>query len=219
MVLIISLPNPTHSAAFFLYSLHLFNHYEPVGRYKLSQELCISSAKTRIILEKLVDAKLVEVLNRRRGHQLSSHGKEVWQRYQNFLHIPTQRIHLGRDYTLGKKDAVVCVNGSGIKRLNTVVLRDESLMNGALGCTVFLKDQSEQFFLLDTIYPPLPKVSLSDRKVRKRLSSVSMDILWPKIIIIVGTADHIINAQIGAISAALLLLPEDISQFFHKIMQ
>ena len=189
-----------------------------MGRYKLAHELGISNTQTRIILEKLVKAELIERFSQRLGHQISSHGKEVWQRCQQYLQIPTQRIYLGQDYTIGKKDAVVCVEGSGIDQLNTVVLRDESLMSGALGCTVFLKEKSRLFYLLDAVYPPLPRVALLDRKARKKLSTITKGIPWKKIVIIVGTADHVINAQIGAISAALLLIPEEIKQYFQKVL-
>lgn len=185
-----------------------------MGRYKLSHELGISNTQTRIIIKKLVNSELIERLSHRLGHQLSIRGKEVWQRCQQYLQVPTRRIYLGRNYTVGKKDAVACVEGSGIDQLNTVVLRDESLMSGALGCTVFLKEKSGLFYLLDAVYPPLPRVALLDRKVRRKLSTITMEIPWEKVVIIVGTADHVINAQIGAISAALLLIPEEIKQYF-----
>lgn len=201
----------------YLYTLHLLHHFQRLGRYKLAQQLMISSTKTRIILEKLVEAKFIEKSSQRHGHQLSYVGKEVWERCQYFLRIPVQRIYLGQNYTLGKKDAVVCIEGMGITTLNTVVLRDESLLNGALGCTIFLKVESGQFYLLDAVYPPLPHVALSDKKARKKLSNVTLDIPWPKIVIIVGTADHVINAQIGAIAASLLLVPEEIRHYFQNL--
>ncbi len=208
---------PNHYQADYLYALHLLDHYQHMGRYKLAQQLHISSAQTRAILKKLVDRKLVKKSSQRLGHQLSSQGEEVWKRCQQFLHIPTRRIHLGRNYTLGKKDAIICVEGMGIETLNTVVLRDEALLNGALGCTVFLKEPSGQFFLLDTVYPPLPQIELTDRKVRRKLSTIISGISWSKILIIVGTANQVINAQIGAISAALLLVPAEVKQYFQAI--
>ncbi len=213
-----SLLRPTHSMADYLYTFHLLHHHQHMGRYNLAQQLKISSAKTRIILQKLAEAKLVEKSSQRLGHQLSSHGKEVWKRFQQFLHIPTRRIHLGSNYTLGEKDAIVCVEGTGIEKLNSVVLRDEALLNGAMGCTVFLKDQSGHFFLLDAVYPPLPHTALSDRKARRKLTTTISGISWSKIVIIVGTANHVINAQIGAIAAALLLVPEEIKQYFKDFL-
>ena len=217
MVSDISLLRRTYTLADYLYTLHLLHHHQHMGRYNLAKQLKISSTQTRIILEKLIEVKFIEKSSQRLGHRLSSRGKEVWYKCQQFLLIPTQRIYFGRNYTVGKKDAVVCVEGTGIEQLNTVVLRDESLLNGALGCTVFLKVQSERFYLLDALYPPLPQVALSDRKARKKLSTITMGIPWLKIVIIVGTADHVVNAQIGAISAALLLVPEEIKRHFQDI--
>ena len=189
-----------------------------MGRYKLAQLLNISKAQTRVVLRKLIKAKLVEKSSQRLGHQLSSQGNEFLVKCHQFLQIPTQRIYLGRSYTIGIKDAVVCVEGTGVEQLNTVVLRDEALMNGALGCTVFLKEQSGHFFLLDAVYPPLPNTALSDRKARRKLTTTISGIPWSKIVIIVGTANHVINAQIGAIAAALLLVPEEIKQYFKDFL-
>lgn len=183
----------------------------------MSRELGISNIQTRIILEKLVKAELIERLSQRLGHQLTTQGKEVWRRCQQYVRIPTRRIYLGRNYTLGKKDAIACVEGSGIDQLNTVVLRDEALMNGALGCTIFLKTKSEHFYLLDAVYPPLPQVALLDRKARRKLSTITKGIPWEKVVIIVGTADHVVNAQIGAIAAALLLVPVEIKQYLQNL--
>jgi hypothetical protein len=178
----------------------------------------MSDVQTRIILQKLVGAKIIEKSSQRRGHQLSSEGREFWLKIRHFLRIPSQRIYLGRDYTIGNKDAAVCVEGTGVEQLNTVLLRDESLLNGALGCTVFLKIQTDQLYLLDAVYPPLPQIALTDRKVKRKLSAITQAVPWQKTIIIVGTADYVINAQIGAISAALLLLPEEIMNPLQKIM-
>ncbi len=213
-----SIFRPSLSLADYLYTIYLLHYHQYMGRYRLAKYLKISDAQTRTILRKLVEGKLVSKFNQRLGHQLSYLGEEVWKRCQRFLQIPSQRIHLGNKYTLGKKDAVVCVEGTGIEQLNTVVLRDESLLNGALGCTVFLKVQSGQLFLLDAVYPPLPKVTLSDRKARRKLMSTISGISWSKIVVIVGTANHVINAQIGAIAAALLLVPEEIRQFFQNLI-
>ncbi len=208
---------PTHSQADYLYTLHLLDYHKHLGRYKLAQHLKISSAQTRAILEKLFEKGIIKKSSQRLGHKLSSRGEEVWEKIQQFVHIPSRRIHLGSNYTVGKKDAIVCIEGTGIEQLNTVVLRDESLLNGALGCTVFLKEPSGLFFLLDVIYPPLPKTTLSDRKARRKLTTIISGISWSKIVIIVGTANHVINAQIGAISAALLLVPEEIKRHFQDL--
>ncbi|MHA2225546.1 MAG: hypothetical protein ACXAC8_10105 [Candidatus Hodarchaeales archaeon] len=211
------LKRSTYSIADFYYALHLIHLHKHLGRYKLAKLLQISRAQTRSILEKLVEKELIVTPSQRLGHQLSSQGKEIWEKCQQFFIISSKRIHLGQNYTIGKKDAVVFIEGTGIETLNTVFLRDEALLNGALGCTVFLKEQSTNFYLLDAVYPPLPQKAFLDRKVKRKLSVLVSGIPWTRIIIIVGTADHIITAQIGAISAALLLVPEEIKQYFQGL--
>ena len=205
----------THSQADYVYTVHLLDFHKNLGRYKLAQYLQISSAQTRAILGNLVEKKLIRKSSQRLGHKLTSQGKAVWEKCQKYIHIPSKRIHLGNNYTVGNKDAIVCVEGTGIDHFSTVVLRDEALLNGALGCTVFLKVRSGQIFLLNAVYPPLPEQPFSDRKARGKLLSIISEITWPEIVILVGTANHVINAQIGAIAAAWLLLPEEIRQYFQ----
>ena len=50
-------------------------------------------------------------------------------------------------------------------------------------------------------YPFLPQIALSDRKARRKLSTVIEGIPWQKTINIVGTIDHVVVVQIGAIFA------------------
>ncbi|UCG68045.1 MAG: hypothetical protein JSV09_09405 [Thermoplasmata archaeon] len=183
----------------------------------MARALNLSQAQARTLLRNLGKRDLVNKFSPRLGHCLSSKGKTFWKKCLHFFQIPHQRIHLGPRYTMGTKDAAVCVEATGIEQLNTVILRDEALMNGAMGCTVFLHDLSGEFFLLDAIYPPLPKTTFSDRKSKRKLSRLIAGIAWPKVIIIVGTANHVVDAQIGAISAALLLVPEEIRYFFQDV--
>ncbi|MFX0150261.1 MAG: DUF4443 domain-containing protein [Candidatus Hodarchaeota archaeon] len=207
----------SQSQAEYLYILHLLHQHKHMGRYKLAQQLNISNAKTRTILTKLVKAELIEKSSKREGHHLSLYGKQVWIKCQKFILIPLKRIYLGPSYTIGKKDAAVCVEGTGIESLNTVVLRDEALISGATGCTIFLREPNNQYFLLDVIYPPLPKNPLSDKKVIRKLNRILTGTSWSKIFIIVGTANTVINALFGAISAALLLVPEEIKAILQEI--
>ncbi|MFX0170787.1 MAG: DUF4443 domain-containing protein [Candidatus Hodarchaeota archaeon] len=217
MALDASMLRTRHSQADYLYILYLLSQYNHLGRYKLARELNLSNAKTRTILNKLVKADLIEKSSKRYGHQLSSHGKEVWMKCQQYLVIPSKRIYLGPSYTIGKKDAAVIIEGVGIERLNTVVLRDEALISGATGCTIFLREPNNQYFLLDVTYPPLPKNPLSDKKVVRKLNRILTGTSWSKILIIVGTANTVINALFGAISAALLLVPGEIKDILQEI--
>ncbi len=191
----------------YVFALYLFDHYQYLGRYKLAQSLNVSNAKARTILHKLKKNKLIEKATPRLGHHLSPYGKEILNEYKQYLIILFQRIYLG-EYTVGKKDTIVCVEGTNIDQINTVMLRDGALINGARGCTVFLKHPSDEIFLLNAIYPPLPENVFSDRKAKKKINRLIIGITWPKFVIIVGTADNVVDAQIGAISAGLFLLPK-----------
>jgi hypothetical protein len=200
----------SYSLADFTYTLYLIGSQGNMGRYKLARSLNISNAQARTILKRLESEKLLESTNPRLGHYLSPKGASLWKKFQQYLEIPSGRIHLGNKYTVGSKDAIACVEATGIEKLNTVILRDESLLNGALGCTVFIKNELGELYLLNVNYPPLPEKPLIDRVITRKINRLVSDFIWNSTLIIVGTADNVINAQIGAISAGLLLVPDDL---------
>ena len=199
-----------YSLVDYVYSLYLFSRHQELGRYRLAKYLGFSSDETRTIIQHLVDLRLIEKVSRRQGHQLSEPGTEFIVECQKYLHIPAVRVYFGRDFTVGTKDAVVCLEGSGIDQLNTVVLRDEALIAGSSGCTVFFQSSLSEIYLLDVIYPPLPSSPLTSRRIRNRIIKVTQGISWEKILIIVGTSDSTILAQKGALAAGLLLFPDDL---------
>ncbi len=202
----------SHTLVNYLYSLYLFAHYQELGRYRLAQQLGLSRDQTRTIIKHLVELEVVQKVNQRLGHELSPAGKNFLNECQQYLHIPIMRVYFGPNYTVGTKDAVVCLEASGIDQLNTVVLRDEALLAGSLGCTVFFQDSTGRVFLLNVTYPPLPPNPLTAKNVKKRLHKVTKGLSWSEVLIIVGTADTSILAQRGAIAAGLLLFPENLKQ-------
>jgi hypothetical protein len=187
-----------------------------MGRYKLARALNISNAQARTILKRLETEQILDKVNPRLGHYLSPKGVSLWNKLRQYLEIPTLRIHLGKKYTVGNKDAIACIEATGIDNLNTVSLRDEALLNGALGCTVFLKNELGKLFLLNVNYPPLPEKPLMDRILTRKINRITSTISWKKTLVIVGTADNVANAQIGAISAGLLLVPEELKIIFNE---
>ncbi len=206
----------SYSQADYTYTLYLIGTLRNMGRYKLARALNISNAQARTILKRLEAEKILERENPRLGHYLSPKGISLWDKFKQYLEIPTLRIHLGKKYTVGNKDAIACIEATGVENLNTVSLRDEALLNGALGCTVFLKNEFGVIFLLNVNYPPLPEKPLMDRILTRKINRITSTISWKNTLVIVGTADNVANAQIGAISAGLLLVPEELQLIFNK---
>lgn len=205
-----------YSRVDYIYSLYLLSRYGKLGRYRLAKYLGFSKDQTRTIIQHLVDLDLLKMVSPREGHQLSAAGLRFVTECKKYLQIPTVRVYFGRDFTLGTKDAVVCLEGSGIDQLNTVVLRDEALIAGSMGCTVFFQASLRDIYLLDVVYPPLPSSSLKARRIKNRIMKVTRGLSWEKILVIVGTADSIILAQKGALAAGLLLIPVDLLNRFTK---
>lgn len=189
-------------------SLHQFTRYQNLGRYRLAQHLGLTKDQTRPIIHHLVDKKLIRKISRREGHTLSQKGADYLAKCEEIMHISPIHISFGSNFTVGSKDAVVCLEATGIDFLNTVVLRDEALLAGSKGCTVFFQESIDKVFLLDVVYPPLPTSPLTSRKVKKRIHKVTQDLSWEKIVVIVGTAESFSLAQKGATAAGLLLFPE-----------
>lgn len=206
----------SYSQADFTYTLYLIGFQQNMGRYRLASALNISNSQARTILKKLETEKILERTSPRLGHILSPKGISQWKKLKQYLEIPTLRIHLGKKYTVGNKDAIACIEATGVEKLNTVSLRDEALLNGALGCTVFFKNELGEIFLLNVNYPPLPEKPLMDRILTRKINRITSTISWKKTLVIVGTADDVANAQIGAISAGLLLVPEELKFIFNK---
>jgi len=189
----------------YLYIIHLFSLHNTLGRYRIAKYLGISDIKTRTLLYHLISHDMIELESQRRGHRLSKAGKMIWDSILEFMFIPDVRIHLDH-YTLASKDAAICLQMDALNEVNTVSLRDAAFLNGAIGCTVFLKMQ-EHFYLLDSVYPPLPQEPFTDRKARRKLLRLTSSLDWPDILLIIGTGQKVIQAQLGAIGAALLLFP------------
>ncbi len=201
-----------HSLLEYFISLHHFAQDQNLGRYRLAEYLGLTKDQTRPIIQYLVDKKLIEKISQREGHCLSQLGREYISKCQNYIHISPIHVFFGSDFTVGSKDAVVCLEATEIEQLNTVVLRDEALLAGSKGCTVFFQESKKEIFLLNVIYPPLPSSPLSSRKVKKRIQKVTQDLLWEKIVVIVGTADTFPLAQKGAVAAGLLFLPGELKR-------
>ncbi|MHA2174630.1 MAG: DUF4443 domain-containing protein [Candidatus Hodarchaeales archaeon] len=193
-----------------IYSLYLFNHHKSFGRYRLADYLGVSKDQTRTIIESLVSSEYLEKSSRRQGHALTNLGQKFVQECQNFLIIPFVPVHFGSEFTVGTKDAVVCMEANEIDQLNTVIMRDEALLAGASGCTVFLQNSIKQVFLLNVVYPPLPDAPLRSRKVKTRIDRLTKGFTWSEAIIIVGSANSTDLAMRGALAAALLLFPDSL---------
>ena len=204
-----SIRSASHSLVNHLYSLYLFDHYQELGRYRLAEQIGLTKDQTRTIIKHLFELGYLQKVTQRQGHTLSSEGKNLLQECQQYMHIPFLRVYFGPNYTVGTKDAVVCLEASGIDQLNTVVLRDEALIAGSMGCTAFFQTSSGEIYLLDVTYPPLPSTPLKTRRIKSRITKITQGLSWENILIIVGTADSIILAQKGALAAGLLLVPND----------
>ena len=195
-----------------LYSLYLFAHHKFLGRYRLADFLGMTKDQTRAVIDFLVISGYLETKSQRIGHTLTAYGQEFIQKCQQYLIIPFIPVHFGSEFTIGTKDAVVCMEVSEIGQLNTVIMRDESLLAGASGCTIFLQTANKEVFLLNVVYPPLPETPLRSRKVRSRIDRITNDTPWNETIIIVGSAATRRFAMRGALASSLLLFPDALKE-------
>lgn len=162
-----------------------------IGRQKLSKELRLGEGIVRTMIRRLKGYGLVEAS--REGMRLTSKGTEIFKELEErFLTCEFPETSI----TVGSKNYAVLVKGAAEKVSRGVEQRDAALIAGARGATtlVYKGDQ------LQMPGVELELDSLTEDFVLSNLKPCDGDV------ILIGSADTLFDAEIGAKSAALKLL-------------
>jgi len=85
---------PSFKYVHLILSLFIFDAYsEGLGRYKLEDELLITSGMAKSIFKKLKEKGIIELIGPRKGHKLSQYGKSTLENVKKLISI-----------TIGNKD-------------------------------------------------------------------------------------------------------------------
>jgi predicted transcriptional regulator len=185
---------PSFTEAHVMKALEEINLQKSVGRLKLSKSLHLGGGEIRTLVRHLKNEKLVEIS--KSGISLSEHGKRVLSDLRTCvseqLEIPPTPLTVGSFNVavrvIGMKDAVKY----GLEQ------RDAAIMAGAKGATTLVFSKNK--LTMPSVAGAAPR---NDPAVRALLSKLNLN---EGDVIIIGSADEKIRAELGARMAAIRLI-------------
>lgn len=188
-------PAPSFTQVHIMKALEVISNKKTIGRKNLARWLALGEGETRTLVRHLKIAKLIETS--RSGIALLKFGKRVLSdlqsRIQGGIDIPQSTL------TVGKFNIAVLVKNSSHKVSYGLEQRDTALRVGALGATtlVFSRNNLNMPGVSEDIFREIPRIQ--DMLISK-LNPGENDV------IIIGSSDEKIFAELGAKAAALELL-------------
>ncbi len=180
---------PEFTSAHALIALLVIREKSP-GRKQLSADLCLGEGTVRNLLRRLAEEGLVS--STRRGVSLTAEGESLVEELtQSIRGRPVPRSHL----TVGEYNHAVLVKGGASKVRLGVEQRDKALISGASGATTLVVEDG------GFKVPALPD-AVEESLVESMLELEPED----GDAVIIGTADHVFSAELGAYAAGLELL-------------
>lgn len=185
---------PAYTEAHVLKALELLGGGLGIGRQQLSRELRLGEGTVRTLARRMRGSGLIEAT--RSGMTLTSRGRDVL--------VELGGLILTREFpetpiTVGSANFAVLVRGvAGDVRMG-IEQRDAAMMAGARGATTLIYDGERL---------RMPGMDL-------RLNSSTVDFIHENLkpeegdVIIIGSADDLFDAEIGAKSAAMNLLEKN----------
>jgi len=195
--------SPSFAEAHVVKALEEISLQESVGRLKLSRDLHLGEGEVRTLVRHLKNEGLIDVSES--GISLSEGGKRMLSRLRTL--VSEQMEIRSTSLTVGFFNVAVRVAGMKDCIKYGLEQRDAAIMAGAKGATtlVFTKNRL-------TIPGTEEDVSKSDPSLLASLSKLSLN---EGDVIILGSADEKIRAELGAKTAALELLKTK-NRTFHK---
>ena len=167
---------------------------QPIGRYQLGEELELGDGSIRSLVRLLRSRNLIEPLGRQ-GHQLSNEGRHYCRELSKVL-IELVEVPAS-SFTVDNENIACHLRNRAQYLTDGLAQRDAAKQAGASGATTFYQGTN-----LDVITMPsnhdLAKTELE--RILPRLNLQLGDV------IIIGSAQTRIVAQLGALAAALTLL-------------
>jgi hypothetical protein len=190
-------PSPSFSVFHILKALELMAT-EPIGRGKLSETLKIGEGATRTLINRLKEAKLVD--SSKEGCLLTGEGKNLWKHF--LLLFPRKVILEKIDLALSDFNVAILVKGCREKIRVGMEQRDAAIKVGAKGAftLIFQNDRLCMPEISENIAKEFP---LTDKQLRKLLKPEENDV------IVIGSAETLEKAELGAFAAAWSLLSEN----------
>ena len=182
---------PSYSPAHALKAIEIISSGSDVGRKQLASGLGIGEGVARTLVRRLRGEGLITIS--RGGMALTERGRELLVK----LHGRISGAELSpTGLTVGAYDYAVLVVGVAGRIGGGVEQRDSALLAGARGATTLVR-RGERFTLPGLEVEPSPMLS---EELAEKFRPSDGDV------VIIGTADEMLDAEIGSKSAALELL-------------
>jgi hypothetical protein len=186
--------SPSFAEAHVMKALEEISVQESVGRLKLSKDLHIGEGETRTLVKHLKNEGLINVS--KSGISLSQDGKRLLFSLRTLV---SEQIEMpSTALTVGPFNVAVRVTGMKDSIRFGLEQRDAAIMAGAKGATTLVFTENKL-----TIPGTGEDVSKSDPSIPASLSNLSLN---EGDVIIIGSSDEKIRAELGAKTAALELL-------------
>jgi hypothetical protein len=186
--------SPSFAEAHVVKALEEIDQNDSVGRLKLSKDLHLGEGEARTLIKHLKKERLIRVS--KSGISLSSSGRELLIGLRSLVSEPVEIS--STPLTLGPLNVVVRVTGMKASVKYGLEQRDAALMAGAKGATTLVFSGNE--LMLPGTHEDASK---SDPSIRASLSRMD---LKDGDVIIIGSAEERIKAELGARAAAFELL-------------
>ena len=185
---------PSFDEAHVLEALEDINGLVTVGRLRLSKDLDLGEGETRTLVKHLKNEGLIDIS--KSGISLSEAGKKLLSSLRTVL--SEQVVVPSTPLTVGRFNVAVRVAGMKNSVKYGVEQRDAAMMAGAKGATTLVF--SKNGLILPGTGEDVAKSGSSLIAALSRLSLKEGDV------VIIGSADEKIKAELGAKTAALELL-------------
>jgi predicted transcriptional regulator len=185
---------PLFAEAHVIQALEDINVQQTVGRMKLSRDLQLGEGEARTLVKHMKNERLIEVS--KSGISLSETGKDLLGSLRALLseHVEI----LSTSMTVGSFNVAVRVAGMKDSVKYGLEQRDAAMMAGAMGATTLIFTKNEL-----SLPGTGENVSTIDPCLLVAVSKLS---LKEGDVIIIGSADEKIKAELGAKTAALELI-------------
>ncbi|MHA1983902.1 MAG: hypothetical protein ACW967_06075 [Candidatus Hodarchaeales archaeon] len=128
------------SESHLLITLYFFHVYSQGGRYALSVFLNFNESKTRYIMNKLIDSKIITSSKGRLGSSITDLGKELCEELFNHYEILNydKNIDLGV-LSMGEINGLIAlpIIDDFDTKIDVLKLRDSVIRNGTIGSSIF----------------------------------------------------------------------------------
>ncbi|NLE05213.1 MAG: hypothetical protein GX638_10510 [Crenarchaeota archaeon] len=187
-------PSATFTVFHIFYALELMSQ-KTMGRNKLAKELSVGEGAIRTIINRLVDAELMDTS--KEGCSLTTKGKSIWKKFEE---VYPKRFEVPKtDLTTSEFNYAFLIKNRGHKVKSGIDQRDAAIVAGAKRALVIVKNKGH--LRIESVSENIDEEFPEDAaKLLKNTETEENDV------IVIAGGESILKAKRGAFAAAWSLL-------------